>query len=205
MSTRFWFPTDCISPDSEDAFTPDEINEIINLVRDSSFLDDFSGLSIEERLATVFGGRAPEWSGFQIGDGTCYVNCIGTMSVQEEELEVILQFELSDDLESFVFSGMLIDGVEQPEGLILQFEEQFSTLDWDEEEDEDDDDDEHDHDHSHIFCAGYDDDDEDDDIIGDWGDDAAERFWFDPDNDDWEDDEDEEEHDGCCCGHHHHH
>ena len=208
MSTRFWFPNDSISPDSEDAFTADEMNEIIDLVRESSFLDDLSGLSVEERLTTVFGGSAPEWSGFQIQDGTCYVNCIGTMSVQDEELEVILQFELSDDLESFVFSGMLIDGIEQPEGLLLQFEEQFSTIDWDDEGEEYEDDEcGCGHDHNHIFGADCDDD--DDDVIGDWGDDAAERFWFDPDNDDWDYDEDEDddhdEDDGCGHHHHHHH
>lgn len=220
MSTRFWFPTDSISPDSEDAFTAEEMREIIDLVRESSFLDDLSGLSVEERLTTVFGGEPPQWSGFQIEDGTCYVNCIGVMTVEDEELEVILQFELSDDLESFVFSGMLIDGIEQPEGLILQFEEQFSTLDWDDDEYDDDEDEddcdcgdpechghshnhghEHHHDHGHIFGAYDEYDDDDDDIIGDWGDDAAERFWFDPDNDDWEDDEDHD--DGCDCGHHH--
>lgn len=207
MSTQFRFPTDSISPESEDAFTEEELREIIDLVRDSSFIDDLSGQSIEERLTTVFEGEPPEWSAFQTKDATCYVNCVGTMTEKGEQLEIILQFELSDNLESFLFSGMLIDGVEQPEGLILQFEEQFSTLDFFDGDDDDLD---------PFFGAGligeddYDYDDEDDDVIGDWGDDAAERFWFDPDNDDWDDYDDEDDdgcncgHDDCGCGHHHH-
>jgi len=207
MSTQFKFPTDRISPESEDAFTEEELREFIDLIRESSFIDDLSGQSIEERLTTVFDGGAPEWSAFQLKSGICYVNCAGTITEKEESLEVILQFELSEDLESFLFSGMLIDGVEQPEGLILQFEEQFSTLDYFTDDD--------DFDLDPFFGAAaaddYPDAEDDDDVIGDWGDDAAERFWFDPDSDDWDDydsdDEDDDDcghDDGCSCGHHHH-
>lgn len=212
MSTEFHFPTDRISPDSEDAFTEEELLEFVDLIRDSSFIDDFSGQSIEERLTTVFGGNPPEWSAFQSKDAICYVNCVGTMIEEGEQLEVILQFELSEDLQSFLFSGMLIDGIEQPEGLILQFEEQFSTVDLFGDDDDDD------FDFDPFFGAaaedadGYDNgsyDDDDDEVIGDWGDDAAERFWFDPDNDDWDDYDDDDDDgcthdDGCGCGLHHH-
>ena len=188
MSNYFMYQDDCISPDSEDAFTREEILEIIELVKESSFRDDESGSSIADRMLEVFGGREPDWSGFQSSDGVCYVNCGGVLSVEKQEMGVVLQFEIAEDMESFILSGMLINGVEQPEGLIEQFEEQFSTSLWENEEDDEDED--------------------DDDDCG-WGDDAEERFWYGGEDEDEDDDDgdyldDYDDHpDDCTCGHHH--
>lgn len=210
MSAHFWYSDNCINPDSEDAFTEEEIEEIVELVRESSFLDDTSGKSIDERMTDVFGGRAPEWSGFQTAEGICCVNCGGVLSDGSEQLGVVIQFEIAEDLESFVFSGMLVNGVEQPEGLIMQFEEQFSSELWQEYDGDED--------------EWYDE--EDDSLTGsdplslflreDCGSTIVpEIFWGeDPDSDRlleslWDDDEDYDEEDDCgddCdCGHGHHH
>ena len=192
MSAHFWYSSDRISPDSDDAFTEEEIEEIIGLVRESSFLDDESGASIDERMTEVFGGNAPEWSGFQTAEGFCCVNCGGVMTANGESMGVVIQFEIAEDLESFVLSGMLIDGIEQPEGLILQFEEQFATSLWDEYEGYDEDIlPEHDrYDPRGRFSgSGY----------ADWEESA---LWEDDGFDDDEEDDDEEEH---HCGHHHDH
>ncbi len=191
MSAHFWYPDDRISPDSDDAFTQEEIEEIIQLVRESSFLDDESGASIDERMTDVFGGKAPEWSGFQTAEGFCCVNCGGVMTADGESMGVVIQFEIAEDLESFVFSGMLIDGVEQPEGLILQFEEQFATNLWDEYDSGDDAlPEEYLYDPRGRFAAsGY----------ADW----EESALWDEDGFD-EDEDDEEDEDDCRCGHHHH-
>ena len=193
MSNYFCYQDDCISPDSEDAFTPEEIQEIIGLIKESSFRSDESGSSIDDRMNEIFKTGKPEWSGFQSADGVLYVNCGGVMHVDDEEMGVVLQFEISEDMESFILSGMLINGVEQPEGLIEQFEEQFSTAEWDDE-----------------------DDDEDDDEGDGWGDDAEERFWYGEDASDYDDGEEEpgqllDDYDDpdddcdCGCGHHHRH
>lgn len=232
MAAHFWHQSDRISPDSEDAFTQEEINEIIELVRESSFLDDESGMTIDERMTEVFGGDEPEWSGFQNSEGICCVNCGGVMTDSNSSMGVVIQFEIAEDMESFVFSGMLIDGVEQPEGLILQFEEQFASNvwenydeyedlqidddgydprerfassgyaeweknalwdEWDEDSEEDEDDcccheHHHEHHHGHCDCGGehdmYDDEDEEDEVP-DWGEDAAERFWYGTDDDEY--------------------
>ncbi len=188
MSNYFVYQDECISPDSEDAFTPEEILEIIELVKESSFHYDESGNSIAERMDEIFRGSKPDWSGFQTEDGVCYVNCGGVMKANGTEMGVVLQFEISEDMESFILSGMLINGVEQPEGLIEQFEEQFSTALWEDEDSEPDEDE--------------DDDDED----GGWGDDAEERFWYGEDYDEDYDEDGEylDDYDDCDCGHHHH-
>ncbi len=208
MAAHFHYPADRISPDSEDAFTEEEIAEIVELVRESSFLDDESGQSIDERMTAVFGGTAPDWSGFQTYDGICCVNCGGVLQDGGEQLGVVIQFEIAEDLESFVFSGMLVNGVEQPEGLIMQFEEQFSSELW--EDDEEDWEDEADGgismadaDPLALFLrGGY-----DDTLLPEvfWGenpdlDRALDSLWEDGDDDDagCEDND-------CGCGHHHSH
>jgi len=239
MAGHFWYPDDRISPDSDDAFTQAEIDEIVELIRESSFLDDESGASIDERMTEVFGGDEPEWSGFQTYQGFCCVNCGGVMTNGREKIGLVIQFEVANDFESFVLSGMLVNGVEQPEGLILQFEEQFATDLWEDEidcaedifsgydpksrfahsgyseweesalwENETDEEDDYEedcgcgHDHHHhrhhhhhgeeevvLRPLSGDDDDDEGDYVPDWGDDAAERFWYGSDDDDWQDDE----------------
>ncbi len=126
MSNRFWYYDECISPDDDNAFLPDELDCIVQTVKDSSFLDDESGFSIDERMTSLLGGVKPEWIGFQIPDGTCYVNCFGVVSSGKHSSKIELQFELSDDLERFVFSGLLIDDIAQPEKAVIEFERQFA-------------------------------------------------------------------------------
>jgi len=269
MTDIFWYMSDRMSPDDENAYTQEEIDNIVGMVSESSFYEDESGMSIDDRMAEVFDSCAPKWSGFQTYEGFCCVNCTGVMHRGAERAEVVLQFSVSEDLDTFMLTGMLIDGVEQPEELIIEFESQFSTdAEYDDDDDgmdydgffdegftggstvplpdvdpeeyakwdalvtealaaeallhalDDDDDDDyeydddddyveecgcghhhhhHDHHHDHDChdhqepeehtAHAHDDDDEDDDYVPDWGDDAAERFWYGSDDDDWQDDE----------------
>ena len=132
MSTRFWYYDDRIDPDSDEAFSPAEMDVIVGLIRESSFLDDQSGLSIEERMTELFGGREPSWVGFQIADGSCYVNCFGTSVGDDGTLTRLeLQFALDDELESFELSGLLVNGEEQPEDVIIDFETRMAEAEQD--------------------------------------------------------------------------
>lgn len=126
MSTRFWNPSHRLPSDDDNAFNEDELEMIIDLVRDSSFPDDTSGSSIEERMTEVFGGDEPEWIGFQSPDATCYVNCYGTVRHEGHSSELALQFELSEDIQQFMLTAMLVDGEEQNEFFIADFEGQFA-------------------------------------------------------------------------------
>ena len=127
MSARFWYSNECIDPNDEDAFLPEELDELIELMRESSFLGDESGLTIEQRMTEVFRGEAPQWIAFQTPDAACYVNCFGVLHDGDREIPIELQFELSEDLDTFVFSGLLIDDVPQPEEIVIDFESQFET------------------------------------------------------------------------------
>ena len=124
---RFWYSNECIDPADENAFTPEELDRLIELMRESCFLGDESGLSIEERMTEVFRGDAPQWIAFQTPDAACYVDCYGTLYDDDRAIPIELQFELSEDLDSFVFSGLLINGVAQPEEIVIDFEQQFAT------------------------------------------------------------------------------
>ena len=124
MSTRFFDPGDRIPEWDENAFTAGELIIMVDMVRESSFQDDHTGNSIDDRLAGLFGTPA-EWAGFQGLDGTCYVNAYGTVETQYGTDELDLQFQLSDDLTQFTLSAMRINGEEQDEQFITEFEGQF--------------------------------------------------------------------------------
>lgn len=126
MSARFYSPEFRFDPDDDDAFSQEEIDDIVELVRESSFYEDESGRSIDERLCSLFSGGEADWFGFQAPDGCILVNCRGAVdNPSGGRVELELQFELSDDLESFVLAAMLIDGLEQTESFISKFEAQF--------------------------------------------------------------------------------
>lgn len=126
MSTRFYSPDERLPSSDENAFSEEELYSIIDLVRDSSFLDDNSGLSIEDRLTDLFCGDEPEWIAFQSPDAVCYVNAYGIIRSDDGEVRLALQFELSDNLEEFMLTSMLIDDLEQDEDFISDFESRFS-------------------------------------------------------------------------------
>ncbi|MBP3414696.1 MAG: hypothetical protein J6L81_05825 [Clostridia bacterium] len=126
MSTRFYSPDERLPSNDENAFSEDELYSIIDLIRDSSFLDDNSGFSIEDRLTDLFCGDEPEWIAFQSPDAVCYVNAYGVIRSDDGEVRLALQFELSDSLEEFMLTAMLIDGLEQDEDFISDFESRFS-------------------------------------------------------------------------------
>ncbi|MBQ9994493.1 MAG: hypothetical protein IJP17_07255 [Clostridia bacterium] len=132
MSARFWYCEELLDPSHEEALTSEELDWVIQSVRDSSFLDDHSGKSIDERMTEVFNQTRPEWMSFQASDETVYVNCYGAMYEDDRIIKIVLQFELSYDLESFMLSSMLIDGYEQPEEVVIEFENQFAC--WSAEE-----------------------------------------------------------------------
>lgn len=124
MSTRFFDPSERLPAFDENAFNEHELEIMIDMVRESSFSDDFTGVSIEDRLTGLFGGEPPEWVGFQSLDGTCYVNCYGREAGENQD-DIDLQFELSDDLNEFLLTAMRINGEQQDEMVITTFEGQF--------------------------------------------------------------------------------
>ncbi|MBE6765661.1 MAG: hypothetical protein E7546_07295 [Ruminococcaceae bacterium] len=126
MSTRFFRPEDRLPEDDDNAFSEEELYTVIDLVRDSSFIDDESGLSIEERLTDLFCGEEPDWVAFQSPDAVCYVNAYGTIRSDDGEVRLALQFELSDSMEEFMLTAMLINDLEQDENFISDFESRFS-------------------------------------------------------------------------------
>ena len=124
MSTRFFDPSDRMPTWDENAFTEEELIIMIDMVRESGFSDDHTGASIDDRLTGLFGAPA-EWAGFQALDGTCYVNAYGAIETGYERDEIDLQFELSDDLTQFMLTAMRINGEEQDELFLSDFEGQF--------------------------------------------------------------------------------
>jgi|GEM_PF-1726545 len=186
---RFWRHNERLSPYDDNAFTEEELEAIGETVKESSFIDDHSGRSIEERMTEFFGGYEPNWICFQAPDAVCYVNCYGVLRRGRQAIKVELQFELSDDLEDFALTGLSINNRPQPELAVAEFEESFAAPAPGEEAapqqeyeptlPEDDDD------------GWYDD---EDDF---YGRDIAEYDLYEDDY------ADEEEH--CSCGHDHHH
>ncbi len=189
---RFWRHNERLSPYDDNAFTEEELESIADTVRESSFLDDESGRTIDERMTEFFGGCEPNWICFQAPDAVCYVNCYGVLRRGRQAIKVELQFELSDDLEDFALTGLSINNRPQPELAVAEFEESFAAPPPGQEqavppapsllpeEDEDD--------------GWYDD--EDDEYLGR---DIAEYDIY------QEDYFDDDEHDHVACAHDHHH
>jgi len=199
----FWRHNERLSPFDDNAFTEEELEAIADTVRESSFIDDHSGRSIDERMTEFFGGFEPGWICFQAPDAVCYVNCYGVLRRGRQAIKVELQFELSDDLDDFALTGLCINNRPQPEMAVAEFEESFASPapgqelpasaeyeDADEPETEDEDD---------WYDEEYDDE--------YYGRDIAEYDLY--EDDDWDEEEDDysEPHvhsDECGCGHHHH-
>jgi len=192
---RFWKHNERLSPYDDNAFTEEELESICDTVRESSFIDDESGRSIDERMTEFFGGFEPGWICFQAPDAVCYVNCYGVLRRGRKAIRVELQFELSDDLEDFALTGLCINNQPQPEAAVADFEASFAApapgqLPVSEEElpeePEEDEDDWYDED-------GWYDEDEYGRDISEY--DLYESVYGDEDEDECE----------CGCGHHHHH
>ena len=187
---RFWKHNERLSPYDDNAFTEEELDSICDTVRESSFIDDESGRSIDERMTEFFGGFEPGWICFQAPDAVCYVNCYGVLRRGRQAIRVELQFELSDDLEDFALTGLCINNRPQPEAAVAEFEASFAApapgqLPVQEED-----------------APDQPEEDEDD-----WYDDYEDDFVRDiADYDMYEEEYDDEEDDcDCGCGHHHHH
>ncbi len=193
---RFWRHNERLSPYDDNAFTEEELESIADTVRESSFIDDHSGRSIDERMTEFFGGFEPNWICFQAPDAVCYVNCYGVLRRGRQAIKVELQFELSDDLEDFALTGLSINNRPQPEMAVAEFEESFAapapgqelpaSAEYDEAAEAEPEDD-----------GWYDDEYED----GYYGRDIAEYDLYEDENNYDEHDA----HDHCGCGHHHHH
>ncbi len=195
---RFWKHNERLSPYDDNAFTEEELDSICDTVRESSFIDDESGRSIDERMTEFFGGFEPGWICFQAPDAVCYVNCYGILRRGRQAIRVELQFELSDDLEDFCLTGLCINNRPQPEAAVAEFEASFAApapgqlpvqeeKQPDEAEDEDGD-------------SWYD---EEDDY---YGRDIAEYDMYEEDypEEEWEQLMHGHRHDhDCSCGHHH--
>ena len=126
MAQRFWSFKDRLPEDDDNAFTSDEMEIIVNNIKDSCFPGDESGRSIEEHLNAFFPIGSPEWLGFQTMDGACVVNCLGLLpSEKKGVVRIELQFAISDDLDGFEFSAMTVDGKPQPDSVKNKFEEAF--------------------------------------------------------------------------------
>ena len=198
---RFWRHNERLSPYDDNAFTDEELESIADTVRESSFIDDHSGRSIDERMTEFFGGFEPNWICFQAPDAVCYVNCYGVLRRGRQAIKVELQFELSDDLEDFALTGLSINNRPQPEMAVAEFEESFAapaagqelpaSAEYDAEEQPEEEDDD----------GWYDD--EYDDYADEYGRDIAEYDLYEEDGgcDEYDG---HDHHDHCGCGHHHH-
>lgn len=196
---RFWRHNERLSPYDDNAFTEEELESIADIVRESSFIDDHSGRSIDERMTEFFGGFEPNWIGFQAPDAVCYVNCYGVLRRGRQAIKVELQFELSDDLEDFALTGLCINNRPQPEMAVAEFEESFAapapgqelpaSVDYDQPEESEEEDDD-----------GWYDEEYDDEY---YGRDIAEYDLYEEDG--YDEDGCEEDGHICDCGHHHHH
>lgn len=186
---RFWKHNERLSPYDDNAFTEEELDSICDTVRESSFIDDESGRSIDERMTEFFGGFEPGWICFQAPDAVCYVNCYGVLHRGRQAIRVELQFELSDDLEDFALTGLCINNRPQPEAAVAEFEASFAApapgqLPVQEED------------------IPQDPEDDGDDWYDEYEDDYIRDI---ADYDMYEDDYDDEDDCDCGCGHHHHH
>lgn len=115
-----------ISSDKRGALTDEELWDVIDSVRDSYFLGSEDGDTIDDCMTEFFDQMTPDWIAFQAKDGTCYVNCMGVSDIDNEDVEVALQFMMSDDLRSFSLVAMTVDGVPQTDEFIDEFQAAFS-------------------------------------------------------------------------------
>ncbi len=115
-----------ISPNKRGALTDEELWDVIESVQESSFIGSERSGTIEECMTDFYDGMAPEWMAFQTRDYTCYVNCTGVSEIDGEEMEVALQFMMSEDLRSFALVAMTVDDVPQTDGFIEEFQAAFS-------------------------------------------------------------------------------
>lgn len=109
-----------ISPDSEYAVSEDILMDITDCIQNSSFLND-EGATIEARLTTLCDGRHPSWEAFQSKRGPIYVNCSCTASSGGHDVEIALQFGISDDMRNFALISMMLDGRPQSDEYINEF------------------------------------------------------------------------------------
>ena len=124
--TLFADINDRINPNKRGALTDEELWDVIDSVRDSYFLGNEDGETIEECMIDFFDGAAPEWIAFQAKDGTCYVNCTGISDIDNEDTEISLQFMMSDDLRAFSLVAMTVDDEPQTDAFIEEFQSAFS-------------------------------------------------------------------------------
>lgn len=117
---------DRLDPDSPIALDEDELWDVIDSVRDSFFLGNEHGATIDECMTDFFDGMTPEWLAFQDPDGVCYVNCSGISNIDGYDTEIALQFCMSEDLESFSLVAMVVGGIEQTDRFMDDFQAAFS-------------------------------------------------------------------------------
>lgn len=125
-ATKFADINDRIKPNKKGALTDEELWDVIDSVRDSYFLGNEDGDTIDDCMTDFFDQMTPEWIAFQAKDGTCYVNCTGISDIDDEETEIALQFMMSDDLRSFSLVAMTVDNVPQTDEFIDEFQAAFS-------------------------------------------------------------------------------
>ncbi len=126
-TTLFADINDRISPNKKDALTEEELWDVIDSVRDSYFLGNEYGETIDECMTDFFDQMTPEWIAFQSKDGTCYVNCSGISDIDGEDVEIALQFMMSDDLRSFALVAMTVNEEPQTDEFIEEFQAAFSN------------------------------------------------------------------------------
>ena len=124
--TLFADMNDRIDPSSRKALNDEALWDVIDSVRDSFFLGCEDGDTIDDCLTDFFDGMTPEWLAFQSPDGTCYVNVSGISDIDEDDTEIALQFEMSDDLRSFSLVAMTVGGVPQTDKFMEQFQNAFA-------------------------------------------------------------------------------
>ncbi len=124
--TRFADMEKRINPGRRGALTEEELWDVTESVQSSYFLGSEYGATIDECMTDFYDVAEPEWIAFQTRDFTCYVNCSGVSEIDGEEVEVALQFMMSDDLRSFALVAMTVDDIPQTDEFIEEFQTAFS-------------------------------------------------------------------------------
>ncbi len=116
-----------IPADSEYAVSEDVLMDLTDCIQNSCFLGD-SGATIESRLTTLCDGRHPYWEAFQSKRGPIYVNCHCGALVDGCDVEIDLQFGVSDDMKSYALLSIMLNGRTQPDEYMDEFLGMIRTL-----------------------------------------------------------------------------
>lgn len=112
---------------NEHAIGDDVLMDITDRLQNSYFYGD-SDATIEARLTRLCDGRHPYWEAFQSRKGPIYVNCHCSTISDGRDVEIALQFGVSDDMQTFALLAIMLDNRSQTDDYIDEFLAMISKL-----------------------------------------------------------------------------